>query len=578
MDAHNTLQLLLDANTHVLTAIYTPPRPARPVAAETAETALPAGESDANEDADASDEDAERAGDAALASDLPNWDSLAAAAAEQGWTTEALDNHAVIAFIDMCRDAVAPVQGTIGKVQDGSYELELSADRMAAMITLLPPRAAVPSRCRRCARRWPTRASSTACWKRNWPRPSNRVAPAPCWWRKAPRPRAAPHPLRKPAGPAQAARPGNRRTGTGGLPRPGQPAAGHAGHAAHAPHSPLPGIDGRDVLGQPVLPDEMADTQFSSDMSGVEIDPDDPLLLRAAIAGSPKLINQGVQVNPVVEVDAVDLTTGNINFEGSLQVRGDISATMEVRVTGDVVVNGTMEAALVEAGGNVTVKGGIIGMAEAMQDASGPARTAHIVCGGELKARFIENAIISAGQNVEVEREIRHAASPPAAVNVGAANAQQTAIMGGQIRALQAVRAGTIGSPAGVPTLVQAGLDPHADIKRTALTRKRVKMNEEKAKLEQLLLFLHSHPERATGDVVDRARNTHAKLGRDLVSLEEEEAQLVRDLQPIHTASITASRRYCSGVKIQIGNKMQEFLEDQVGGKAALEAGEIVIR
>lgn len=161
---------------------------------------------------------------------------------------------------------------------------------------------------------------------------------------------------------------------------------------------------------------------------------------------------------------------------------------------------------------------------------------------------------------------------------MGAANAQQTAIMGGQIRALQAVRAGTIGSPAGVPTLVQAGLDPHADIKRTALTRKRVKMNEEKAKLEQLLLFLHSHPERATGDVVDRARNTHAKLGRDLVSLEEEEAQLVRDLQPIHTASITASRRYCSGVKIQIGNKMQEFLEDQVGGKAALEAGEIVIR
>ena len=88
---------------------------------------------------------------------------------------------------------------------------------------------------------------------------------------------------------------------------------------------------------------------------------------------------------------------------------------MEVRVTGDVVVNGTMEAALVEAGGSVTVKGGIIGMAEAMQDASGPARTAHIVCGGELKARFIENAIISAGQNVEVEREIRNAASPPAA-------------------------------------------------------------------------------------------------------------------------------------------------------------------
>ena len=479
----------------------------------------------------------------------------------------------------MCRDAVAPVQGTIGKVQDGSYELELSADRMAAMITLLPPKGGRPVALQTVRQALADQGIVHGLLETELAEAVEQGRTGTLLVAQGTPPTRGTPTRFESLLDRLAARPGNRRTGTGGLPRPGQPAAGHAGHAAHAPHSPLPGIDGRDVLGQPVLPDEMADTQFSSDMSGVEIDPDDPLLLRAAIAGSPKLINQGVQVNPVVEVDAVDLTTGNINFEGSLQVRGDISATMEVRVTGDVVVNGTMEAALVEAGGNVTVKGGIIGMAEAMQDASGPARTAHIVCGGELKARFIENAIISAGQNVEVEREIRQCSiAAGGAVNVGAANAQQTAIMGGQIRALQAVRAGTIGSPAGVPTLVQAGLDPHADIKRTALTRKRVKMNEEKAKLEQLLLFLHSHPERATGDVVDRARNTHAKLGRDLVSLEEEEAQLVRDLQPIHTASITASRRYCSGVKIQIGNKMQEFLEDQVGGKAALEAGEIVIR
>ena len=129
---------------------------------------------------------------------------------------------------------------------------------------------------------------------------------------------------------------------------------------------------------------------------------------------------------------------------------------MEVRVTGDVVVNGTMEAALVEAGGNVTVKGGIIGMAEAMQDASGPARTAHIVCGGELNASSRTPSSAPARTSRSSARSAICIAAG-GAVNVGAANAQQTAIMGGQIRALQAVRAGTIGSPAGVPTL--AGLD-----------------------------------------------------------------------------------------------------------------------
>ena len=112
MDAHNTLQLLLDANTHVLTAIYTRPGPPRPIAAETAETAEtalpPARRRERGRRCLGRRRRTRRR--RRPASDLPSWDS-AAAAAEQGWTTEALDNHAVIAFIDMCRDAVAPVQG-----------------------------------------------------------------------------------------------------------------------------------------------------------------------------------------------------------------------------------------------------------------------------------------------------------------------------------------------------------------------------------------------------------------------------------------------------------------------------------
>ncbi len=78
--------------------------------------------------------------------------------------------------------------------------------------------------------------------------------------------------------------------------------------------------------------------------------------------------------------------------------------------------------------------------------------------------------------------------------------------------------------------------------------------------------------------MAERARNTHLKLGQDLAELEAEEAQLARELQPLQTATIVAARRFCSGVTIQLGNKMQEFLEDQIGGKAGLEEGQIVIR
>ncbi|CAB3722005.1 Protein of uncharacterised function (DUF342) [Achromobacter denitrificans] len=586
MDATNMLQLTLDAGTLVLTASYTPPSRPDPAAAgpEEASAAPATAERDGDGNGDGEDTDvalADPAIDApAFNADLPTWDTLAAAAVAQGWSAEALDSHAVLAFIEQCRQADDTVQGPVGMVVDGSFEVELDADRMSALLTLHPPKGGKPVSLMDVRQALADQGIVHGVLDRELAeavsqgsRETVLVAQGTPPTRGTPTRFESLLDRLKPRGEDidELAQVDYRDLGNLLLVSPGTPLMRRV--------PPLPGVDGTDVLGAPVLPDEMPDTPFAKELAGVEIDPDDPLLLRAAIAGTPTLVSHGVQVNPMVEVDAVNLSTGNINFEGSLQVRGDISATMEVRVTGDVVVNGTMEAALVEAGGSVTVKGGIIGTAEALQDAAAAARTARIVCGGALRARFIANAIVSAGQDVEVEREIRQSnIAAGGSINVGPPNTQQSAIAGGQTRALRSVRAGTIGAPSGIPTLVQAGLDPHADIKRTALTRKRQKMNEEKAKLEKLLTFLQTNPQRAPADVAERARNTHAKLGHELLELEVEEAQLARELQPLQTATIGAAKRFCSGVTIQLGNKMQEFLEDQIGGKAGLEEGQIVIR
>jgi uncharacterized protein (DUF342 family) len=100
------------------------------------------------------------------------------------------------------------------------------------------------------------------------------------------------------------------------------------------------GKDGMDVLGKPIPADAVVDTPYASDLTGVATDPNDPLLLIAVIAGSPRVLPHGVIVSPVVDVDAVDLHSGNVNFDGSLRVSGDIRTGMSVRVTGDVVVQG----------------------------------------------------------------------------------------------------------------------------------------------------------------------------------------------------------------------------------------------
>src|SRR5690606_27052806 len=100
----------------------------------------------------------------------------------------------------------------------------------------------------------------------------------------------------------------------------------------------------------------------------------------------------------------------------------------------------------------------------------GGSRAAHIQCQGSVKARFIEHALVHAGQQVMAEREIRHSRVLAGhSVMVGPPGSQQGVITGGETCALHAVRAGTLGSMAAVPTIVRVGLDPHAQARRAVL-------------------------------------------------------------------------------------------------------------
>ncbi|HTK00367.1 MAG TPA: FapA family protein, partial [Bordetella sp.] len=339
------------------------------------------------------------------------------------------------------------------------------------------------------------------------------------------------------------------------------------------------GTDGIDVFGNPAPAPAPENLPYDDNLSGVVRDADDPDVLVAAIDGAPSVLPCGISVNPVVEVDAVNLNSGNINFEGTLQVRGDVTTGMTVKVTGDVLVSGTVEAAHIDAGGNVVVKGGILGVAEGATNADSAARLAQITARGSVKARFIGNASINAGKDVEVESEIRQReVNAGDTVTVGAKGSSQGNISGGQVRALRAVRAATLGTMAGVKTIIQVGVNPHAQAQKEALQRTRKRLQEEKAKLEQLLIFLRKHPEKAANGIGERAAQTHSKLIRDLAGVDARERRLIEENSVVEEASIHASRKIHGGVELQVVNRREEVAEDLPGGTAKLSDGKLIIR
>lgn len=483
----------------------------------------------------------------------------------QGWKDARLDADAVNAFLTQCQLAEHEIDAVIGALHDGEFELEVADDKLALRLTLVAPeggkpielediRAAITSLQIVAPLDMPaiTKALATGtCENLEIARGTAPVAGTPAVFASMVQPRK----------PAQL----DEDDGHFDLRDLGSLLLVNPGTALMRRTPAMPGRDGVDLFGKPIAAEVVEDVTFADDLTGVAADPNDPNLLLAVIAGSPKVTPRGVTVSPVVDVEAVDLHSGNVTFDGSLRVSGDVRTGMSVKVTGDVVVNGTIEAAHVEAGGDVIVKGGIIGKAETAHGDSDD--IASVRSKGAVHARYIQNAIVEAVTEVIVESGIRQSdVSAGERVVVGTPTSQGS-ISGGRTRAMTTVSVATLGAPAGTATTVQVGLNPFADEQRTALEAQRRKVLDDQAKLQQLVAFFAKHPERATGEVREKARATMHKISRDLFELEAEIARMTEQMKPAADAVIVAGRRIHGGVTLQVGHKVLKVMEDKSGGQ-----------
>ena len=330
----------------------------------------------------------------------------------------------------------------------------------------------------------------------------------------------------------------------------------------------VPGQPGRDVLGQPIAARPVPDLPFEP-VSGAAIAPGDPNLLLATISGTPSVGKQGVSVNPQVEVQDVDLVSGNIHFDGSVHVKGDIRSGMRVQVAGDVRVEGTVEAAEVIAGGHVIVKGGIIGRAEHGEVA---AETARIQCKGGLHAKFIEHANVEAGGTVQVDVGIRDSE-----VVAGDSVLAGTSVVGGRTAAHRLVQAQVLGDAWGAQTVVQVGLNPFLSARIEALAAERRRRSEEETKVQQLLTYLAQNPAKAGEAMRERAELTLQSCQAALAELDAQLTGLQAELEVSEQSAIEVARVLHGGVRLMVGHSALALLEDRSGGRVHRVEGQLLI-
>ncbi|MNT08231.1 hypothetical protein D3C72_1429670 [compost metagenome] len=121
------------------------------------------------------------------------------------------------------------------------------------------------------------------------------------------------------------------------------------------------------------------------------------------------------------------------------------------------------------------------------------------------------------------------------------------------------------------------GLNPYADAQRAALEAERRRLLEEQNKVKQLVAFFAKHPEKAVGDLREKARATLFKLSRDLFELEGRLTELGQQMQPAADAVIDAARRIHGGVTLQVGSRVLKVVEDKPGGQIRLVDDRIAV-
>ena len=341
-------------------------------------------------------------------------------------------------------------------------------------------------------------------------------------------------------------------------------------------HPPTKGIAGRDVFGKAISARDGKDIPLPREMPGVLPDQQDPTLFVAEYKGHPVPIAGGIRVDKTLLMDYVDLRTGNVDFDGSVLVKQDVSAGVTVKATGDITIKGTSENAYLEAGGDLAVACGITGSEAAM---NGGARDILVTADGSVHAGFAAGVKVRAGADVVVKEYLNHCETLALGRVLVGQKGGHGLIVGGRTHGCLGVFAQSGGSPASVKTFVGAGPTEATAARREAALQER---KELVAKLEQLKLMLanmeagQANGEGGRSELIDKVRRTIEEFERRTVEVDVRIDDIEAEAAESEYAGVTFKQRAYPGVSVELGDEVLALRTESSGGHFVLRDGEIV--
>ncbi len=316
---------------------------------------------------------------------------------------------------------------------------------------------------------------------------------------------------------------------------------------------PQPGKPGTSVTGE-IIPFKPGKEAYFKVGKNVVLDAEQTSMY-AAIDGLIATTDKGkINVFPVYEVNGdVDYSVGNIDFVGTVVIRGNVLTGFRVKAAGDIRVVGGVEGAELDADGSIEITSGIIGY-----------NKGYVRAGRNVKSSFIQDGTVVAGEDVIVSQSIMHS-NIRAGKNV-ICNGTKGLIVGGSIQAGERVTARTIGNSMSTMTSIEVGVQPELRNELTDLRGQTKQFKEALDKTEKALTLLNQLA--STGQLTPDKVALRVKLNATQKSTQREQAaarerilEIEKTLEDTVKARVDIIKMVYGGSKIVIG-RYTRFIKD----------------
>jgi hypothetical protein len=308
------------------------------------------------------------------------------------------------------------------------------------------------------------------------------------------------------------------------------------------------GKQGLSVLGNPLLPKKVKTMHLRCGRN-IRMS-DNKCVLYAEVSGYVTLVDDMVMLSDIYRVPAnVDASTGDINFDGTVEVAGNVNTGYSIEATGDIIVNGVVEGASLKAGGNIVIKRGMQGM-----------ERGELQAGGNITAKFLENCKVKCEGGLKADAVLHSEVNCKDAVAV---RGKKGLINGGYVKTYGSIHATSIGSTMGSSTKVEVLPDRELYMQLNDLKEKIQETEQSLKKIEKIAetvkaqISLGKEIMKEQHEYIKQASKSKPILKKDLrrMNYEKECIQALLDIN--RHANICVEKELYSGVKIVVKDAMK---------------------